>query len=89
VREIRWTDESEAHIWDRHQVTPEEVEETVNTRPRWEKPGRGGTEEVYGTTASGRYLLVVLSESEDGLSYVVTARNMTDSECRTYRRKAR
>ncbi len=35
VREIRWTSESEAHIA-RHGVTPEEVEEVVNSRPRYE-----------------------------------------------------
>jgi hypothetical protein len=32
VREIRWTAESEAHIA-RHSVTPEEVEQAVNSRP--------------------------------------------------------
>jgi len=58
VREIRWSEESEDHIWARHQVTPAEVEQTVHTRPRLTKAGREGVELVYGTTDAGRYLLV-------------------------------
>lgn len=88
AREIRWTQESEDHIAE-HDVSPDEVEQVIYTRPRWIKKGREGTEEVYGTTNAGRYLLVILSESQDGPNYVVTARNMTDSERRTFRRKAR
>jgi hypothetical protein len=44
---------------------------------------------VYGTSAAGRYLLVVLAEALDGRHLVVTAREMTDSERRTFRRKER
>ena len=39
VQEIRWTSESEAHIA-RHGVTPEDVEQAVNSKPRYEAPGR-------------------------------------------------
>lgn len=88
MREIRWTDESEEHIW-RHQVTPEEVEEAINTRPRLAEPGRNHTEIVYGTTNAGRYLRTVLAEAEDGRSYIVTARTMTPSEQRTFSKNAR
>jgi len=47
-------DESEEHIWTRHQVTPAEVEQVVNTRPRLTVTGRSETQSVYGTTDAGR-----------------------------------
>jgi uncharacterized DUF497 family protein len=83
-----WTEESEAHIWSRHQVTPAEVEEVVNARPRLVEPGRDDTEQVFGTTYAGRYLVVVLAEAFDGRDYVVTARGMTESERRSFVRRA-
>ncbi len=64
VREIRWTDQAEDHIA-AHDVTPDEVEQVVHTRPRLVLRGREGTEYVFGTTDAGRYLLVVLTESID------------------------
>jgi uncharacterized DUF497 family protein len=88
VREIRWTEDAEDHIAT-HAVTPDEVEQLVNSRPRLVLAGRQGTEYVFGTTSAGRYLLVVLAEAIDGRDYVVTAREMTDAERRTFRRKER
>ena len=89
VQEIFWTDEAEAHIWSRHQVTPDEVEQIVYTRPRLVTNGRDNTTYVFGQTNQGRYLLVVLTEAHVGGLYVVTARTMTDKERGTYQRKAR
>lgn len=88
VREIRWTERAEDHIA-AHGVTPDEVEQVVNARPRLTLPGREGVEYVFGTSDAGRYLLVVLAESLDGRDYVATARDMTDSERRAFRRKGR
>jgi hypothetical protein len=87
-REIRWTEESEVHIA-RHKVTPDEVEQVVNTHPRLTKTGRGGTELIYGTTDAGRYLLIVVSEALDGLDFIVTARDMDLDEQQEFRRQAR
>jgi uncharacterized DUF497 family protein len=89
VREIRWTSESEAHIA-RHGVMPEEVEQAVNSRPRYEACGREDSTLLYcAWTEDGRALLVVLAEAVDGRWYVATARDMTDTERRTFRRKGR
>lgn len=77
---------SEEHI-SRHDIEPDEVEEVVNTRPRLVLAGRDATEYVFGTTNEGRHLLIVLAEALDGRDYVVTAREMTQSERRTFRRK--
>lgn len=87
MREILWTEDSEDHIWTRHRVLADEVEQVVNTRPRWVRRGKEDTEQLYGVTDAGRYLLVVLSEAQDGRDFVVTARDMTDDERRTFRRR--
>ncbi|MBF6201965.1 BrnT family toxin [Nocardia cyriacigeorgica] len=65
-----------------------EVEEAAQ-RPYHFTKGREGTNLLLGRTYAGRYLLVVLSESEDGRWYVVTARDMTEPEQKAYERRAR
>lgn len=87
-REIVWTDVSEEHIAV-HGVRPEEVEESINTRPVLAGRGRAGATEVFCTTAAGRALVVVVAPAMDGRWYVVTARDMTDTERRAFRRKGR
>jgi len=86
VFDIHWTDDSETHIA-RHRVTPEEVEQATQ-RPFYTMPGRNATTLLFGQTHAGRYLLVVLAGSGDGCWDVVTAREMTDSERRVYKKKA-
>jgi len=88
VREIRWTEESEDHIA-RHGVTPDEVEQVINTRPRLVVTGAEEVVYVFGTTDAGRYIMVVLVEAADGRDFVVTARDMTDSERQAFRWKGR
>lgn len=87
-RELYWDDASEAHIA-RHNVQPAEVEEVVNSRPRHTAKGRDETTLLYGQSAAGRLLLVVLSEAYDGRWFVVTARDMESNEARTFREKGR
>jgi len=71
----------------RHQVAPHEVEEVLYGRPRYLAPGRSGTRLVFGTTTAGRHLLVVIADAPDGGVGIVTARAMTDTEKRAFRRK--
>ena len=84
--EIRWTEDSEAHIA-RHNITPYEVEQALYTHPRLAVPGRENTTEVLGTTTAGRHLLVVVTEAADGRDYIITAREMSPTERRTFRAK--
>jgi uncharacterized protein len=84
VRDSEW---SARHIA-AHGVTLDEVREAILERPYWTAPGRDGTTLVYGQTYAGRYLLVVVVD-EDGQAFTVTARDMTDAEKRTFRKKAR
>ena len=88
IREVRWTDWSEGHVA-AHDVRPGEVEEALFDPPRWITGGRDDTTLVYGTTAAGRRLLVVVLEEGDGVVFVITAREMIDSERRTFSQKAR
>ena len=67
----------------------EEVEQAFNSRPRYEALGREDSTLLYCATDDGRPLLVVLTEAVDGRWYVATAREMTDTERRTFRRKGR
>ena len=88
MREICWTDDNEEHI-SRHGIVPDEVEQVVYTRPRLSLAGRENTTYIFGTTEAGRHLLVVLAEALDGRMYVVTARDMSDQERRSFRKRAR
>ena len=84
VRESAW---SANHIA-AHDVTLDEVREAILEHPYWSVPGRDGTSLIYGRTYAGRYLLVVaITEGEE--AFIVTARDMTDAEKKTFRRKAR
>ena len=53
------------------------------------KRGRDDTELIYGRSQAGRYLFIVTAEALDGGLYIVTARGMTDSEKREFKKKAR
>ncbi len=56
--------------------------------PTGQSPGREGTTLIYGRTYAGRYLLVV-AIAEGGEAFIVTARDMTSSEKKTFLGKAR
>lgn len=86
--EVMWTEDSETHIA-RHNVTPLEVEQVLYSQPRLAVSGRDDTTEVLGQTDAGRRLLVVVTEASDGRDFVITARDMTDNEKRTFRERSR
>ncbi len=50
-------------------------------------PGRESTTEVLDTTTAGRHRLVVVTEAADGRDYIITARDMTTTDKRTFRAK--
>jgi hypothetical protein len=50
--------------------------------------GSDDTRLIFGQTSAGRYLFVVVAEGVDR-DFVVTARDMTDNEKRTFRAKGR
>ena len=66
-------------------VTPAEVEEIVNTRPRWEAKGRDDTTLLYGQTDAGRYLFVVVAESVMGPAAGMSSQPATWNRVRSER----
>jgi hypothetical protein len=86
-RSVKESDWSASHIA-AHGVTLDEVREAILERPYWAAPGREGTTVLYGRTYAGRYLLIVAAD-DDGEAFIVTARDMTDAEKKSFRKKAR
>jgi uncharacterized DUF497 family protein len=82
---IEWDEDTVDHIA-RHGVEPEEVEELLTRRHLWHR-GRAGRYEALGRSAAGRYLMAVLAPHGANVYRVVTARDMTDSERKRFRRR--
>ena len=82
--------EIDDHILDkiesRHGITFEEVEEACVSDSRHVRHGREGLYKLFGQTAAGRYILIVLANLGRGCWKVVTAREMTDSERQLYKK---
>ena len=56
--------------------------------PYWSVPGRDGTTSFMAAPTPAAYLFVVaITEGEE--AFIVTARDMTEAEKRTFHRKAR
>ena len=86
---IVWIEDNEEHIA-KKKVFPDEVEYVLLVaQPRYRRRGRRGSSLVYGQTAAGRYLLVITVPAYGGGTYPVTARELTTSEKREFRRKAK
>jgi uncharacterized DUF497 family protein len=84
VKDSAWSSD---HIA-RHGVTLDEVREAVLEHPHYRAKDKNGTILIYGRTYAGRHLLVVVVD-DHGEAFVVTARDMTPGETKTFTRKAR
>jgi uncharacterized protein len=71
-------------IESKHGISFEEVEDTCLSEERHVRRSREGLYKIFGQTAAGRYLLIVLVNVESGRWKIVTAREMTDGERRLY-----
>ncbi|MFH0983074.1 MAG: BrnT family toxin [Planctomycetota bacterium] len=87
IRRLEWDDTNTDHIAE-HGVTVEEVEEVCFSRPLLLK-SRRETRLVFGRTADGAYLLVVVRLKEKGMARCITARPMTAKEKRYFLRRRR
>ena len=83
IREVRVSTSQEEHIWVKHQVTPEEVDEVCFGNP-WVLGGRDGSYAVYGQTEAGRFLVAFIYPRGGGVFALATARDMTRTERRRY-----
>jgi uncharacterized protein len=82
--DLIWDDWNEDHIA-RHRVGSTEAIEAVDEAAFMTR-GRGETYQLVGQTRAGRYLYVVLARRIGHVYYVVSARDATRGEQRTYRR---
>jgi uncharacterized DUF497 family protein len=85
--EFEWDEHNEQKLLDRHLVTAAEAEECFGNASSRRRVG-----DVYlmlGITDSGRMLFLVYEQKRGGRVRVFSAREMTDSERRTYRRVAK
>lgn len=86
IHELLWSEDRIEHI-DRHNITPEEVEEVCFSRSlilRAKSRGENPIYYVLGQTHSGRYLFCVVIQFPDYKGYPVTARFMTAKEKRRF-----
>ncbi len=87
VRKLLWDEDRLDHIAE-HSVEREEVEEAC-WGPYLILRGKGDRYQLLGRTLGGRYLFVVLAHKGGGTFKVVTARDMSQSERRRFRRQTR
>ena len=79
---LEWDEQNIEHIAG-HQVSPDEVEQACKSRPLIFR-GPRGRHFIFGRTAVGRYLFMVIRYRGKGLAYPITARDMEPVEKRLY-----
>lgn len=84
IGRLFWDEWNIEHI-SRHGVDQDEVDEVCSSRHFAIKSGKDKMA-VWGQTASGRYLLVILGIWEYDEYYPVSARDMDEKEKRNYRK---
>lgn len=85
--ELLWDEETIEHIWERHQLGIEEVDEAFHDPKALIHSGKYGRQVVYGRTEGGRYLTIIIKFESKQVAWLITARPMIDSEKRRYRRR--
>ena len=85
IRKLEWDDDRVDHLA-RHQVEPDEGWEVCQDAFHLAHREGRNRYRVYGQTAEGRYLFVVLEQIEGGRYTPITARDMTIAEKRNYRK---
>ena len=85
VSGFEWDDDNISHI-ERHEFSPEEVEEVFAGNHKIRRTGQKRYI-ALGETLDGRLAFVVFRRLSGGLVRVITARDMEASERRLFRRK--
>jgi len=84
-----WDDSNVDHLWQSHQVSPDEVEEVLFGLPGEEPIYRivrdGDYHKIYGETGSGRLLKLVGEFMDDKRFRVFGAQDMDTAERRRFR----
>jgi len=84
---LDWDRKNIVHIA-KHRITPEEVEQVVFSTHSLKRKGKGSNVYyVLGQTDNGRYLFVVLRDFKRNFAYVITAREMSNSEKKWFNKR--
>ena len=83
IREVIVSPEQEEHVWSKHRVTPEEVEQVCFSE-HVALRGRDRSYAIYGRTDAGRYLVAILYPRGRRTYSLATAREMTHVERRRF-----
>lgn len=87
IRELIWDEWNAEHLAG-HAVTEDEMEEVAEGR-HFITRARDGLYRIIGQTVGGRMLTAYVAPRQHGTFYVVTARDATARERRTYQQHAR
>ena len=82
--ELLWDDETLEHIWTRHHLLIDDVEEAYYDTLAKIHTGKYGRQLVYGRTQAGRYLFIVVQPIGQFVAKLITARPMTARDKRFY-----
>jgi uncharacterized DUF497 family protein len=85
--ELSWDDEAIEHIWERHHLTIEEVDEAFHDTNAFIHTGKYRRQAIYGQSDGGRYLTIIVKPISRLAAQLITARDMTDSERQRYKRR--
>lgn len=85
IKKLVWGAWNTAHVA-RHNVEPEEVEEVCRSKNLFNK-WKNKTYRVIGQTNVGRYITIFLSLRPNNSYYPVTARDSTDKERKSFKRR--
>jgi uncharacterized DUF497 family protein len=89
IEHVRWKDYIVDKIIERHAVTPDEVEEVIyDSDPEIRRFGKNRYL-IWGQSCAGRYLFIVVEEESHGVFVPLTARDMTESEKRAFKKRQR
>ncbi|MBI5652108.1 MAG: BrnT family toxin [Chloroflexi bacterium] len=85
IRELIWDQQNIDHIAVHH-VEQDEVEDIAFGKHLARRAREENRYLLFGQTAEGRYLWIVIDHEGERFFYVVTARDMTPDERRLYQR---
>jgi uncharacterized DUF497 family protein len=92
IEEVLWIEPIVEKLWRKHHVETDEVEAVLAGRPKIRRIEKGNQpdEDLFlalGRTDAGRYLSVFFIYKSDERALVVSARDMSSAERKSYERK--
>ena len=85
IKKLDWDDYRIEHIA-RHEVDPDEVWEVCEDMLHAARRQGRNRYRLYGQTANGRYLFIVIEKIANSIYKPITARDMTNNERHSFRK---